>query len=64
LLAEVNYNIFDKDIIAMVLALWKWRHFLLGAEYKAIVYYEHQNLTYINTAVSINRRQLRWAGEL
>jgi hypothetical protein len=62
--AEFNYDIFDKKMLAIVFALRKWRYFLQGAEHKTIVYSDHQNLTYFKTAVSLNRRQARWAKDL
>ena len=48
----------------MVYFLKKWRYFLQGAAHKTIVYSDHQNLTYFKTAVSLNRRQARWAEDL
>jgi len=63
-LAEFNYDVFDKEMLAVVFSLKKWRYFLPGAEHKTIVYSDHQNLTYFKTTVSLNRRQARWAEEL
>jgi len=51
-------------MLAVVFCLKKWRYFLQGAEHKTIVYSDHQNLTYFKTAVSLNRRQARWAEDL
>jgi hypothetical protein len=61
---ELNYDVFDKQMLAIVFSLRKWSYFLQGAEHKTIVYSDHQNLTYFKTAVSLNRRQARWAEEL
>jgi hypothetical protein len=52
------------EMVAVVFALWKWRLFVEGAEHKTIVYSNHPNLTYFKIAVSLNRRQARWAEEL
>jgi len=40
------------------------RHFLQGAEYKTTVYSEQENLTYVQCARSLSRRQARRAQEL
>jgi len=62
--AEFNYDVYDKEMLAVVFCLKKWRYFLQGATHKTIVYSDHQNLTYFQTAVSLNRRQARWAEDL
>jgi len=62
--AELNYDVNDEEMLAIVFSLRKWRYLLQGAEYKTIIYSDHQNLTYFKTAVSLNRRQARWAEEL
>ena len=61
---EHNYDVFDKEMLAIVFSLRKWRYFLQGTQHKTVVYSDHQNLTYFTTAVSINRRQARWVEEL
>jgi len=62
--AEFNYDLYDKEMLAVVYSLKKWRYFLQGAIHNTIVYSDHQNLTYFKTAVSLNRRQARWAEDL
>jgi len=62
--AELNYDVYDKEMLAIVFSLRKNRHYLQGAEHKTMVYSDHQNLTYFTTAVLLNRRQARWAEEL
>ena len=59
--AELNYDVFDKEMLPVVFSLKKWRYFSHGAEHRTIVYSHHQNLTYSKTAVSLNGRQARWA---
>ena len=61
---EFNYDVYDKEMLAVVYCLTNWRYFLQGAIHKTIVYSDHQNLTYFKTAVSLNRRQARWAEDL
>jgi len=59
--AEMNYDVYDKEMLAIVYALEKWRQFLQGSEFKMIVSSDHQNLAYFTTKVTLNRRQARWA---
>jgi len=62
--AELNYDIYDKEMLAVVFSLRKNRHYLQGAVHQTIIYLDHQNLTYFKTAVLLNRRQARWSEEL
>jgi hypothetical protein len=59
--AEFNYDVFDKEMLAIVYALEKWRQFLQGSEFKTTIFSDHQNLSYYTTKVVLNRRQARWA---
>jgi len=62
--AELNYDVYDKEMLAVVFSLNKNRHFLQGAVHKTTIYSDHQNLTYFKSAVLLNRRQARWAEDL
>jgi hypothetical protein len=42
--AELNYDLYDKEMLAVVHAFKKWRHYLQGAQHKTLVYTDHQNL--------------------
>lgn len=59
--AERNYDIFDKEMLAIVTALKVWRHYLEGAKHPFIVYTDHKNIEYFKSAKSLNRRHARWA---
>ena len=43
------------------MALEEWRHWLEGAEHPFVVWTDHKNLEYIQTARRLNSRQARWA---
>ncbi|GLB43132.1 putative retrotransposable element tf2 155 kda protein type 1-like [Lyophyllum shimeji] len=58
---ERNYEIHDKEMLAIIRALEEWRHFLEGARHKVEVYTDHKNLQYFLTAKKLNRRQARWS---
>jgi hypothetical protein len=62
--AELNYDVYDKELLAVVLALRKNRHYLLGAVHKTMIFSDHQNLTNLKLAILLNRRQARWSEEL
>ncbi|GLB40104.1 putative retrotransposable element tf2 155 kda protein type 1-like [Lyophyllum shimeji] len=58
---ERNYEIHDKEMLAIIRALEEWRHFLEGARHKVEIYMDHKNLEYFLTAKKLNRRQARWS---
>ena len=47
---ERNYEIHDKEMLAIVRALEEWRHFLEGAEHQFKIWTDHKNLEYFMTA--------------
>jgi transposase InsO family protein len=59
--AEINYEIHDKELLAIVDSFQQWRQFLEGSAEQVIVYNDHKNLTYFQSARVLNRRQARWA---
>jgi hypothetical protein len=58
--AEINYEIHDKELLAIVDSFQEWRHFLEGAAHPVTVYTDHKNLEYFMTSRVLNRRQARW----
>ena len=61
LLAELNYDVHDKEMVVIVKCFQEWRHFLMGALAQIVVYTDDKNLEYFNTTKLLNRRQARWA---
>ena len=47
---ERNYDVGDRELHAIKLALDEWRHWLEGAELPFIVWTDHKNLSYIQSA--------------
>ena len=43
---ERNYDIHDKEMLAIIRALQEWRHFVEGAEHKCEIWTDHKNLEY------------------
>jgi len=58
---EHNYEIHDKEILAIIRCLEEWRHFLERAVIKFEIWTDHKNLEYFIKAQKLNRRQARWA---
>jgi len=58
---ERNYEIHDKEMLAVIRCLEAWRHFLEGAAIKFKIWTDHKNLEYFMKAQKLNRRQARWA---
>jgi len=58
---ERNYEIHNKEMLAIVRCLEVWRHFLEGAVVKFEIWTDHKNLEYFMKAQKLNRRQAQWA---
>jgi hypothetical protein len=59
--AEINYQIYDKELLAIVAAFTHWRHYLEFSQHTTIVITDHKNLEYFNTTRNLSRRQVRWS---
>jgi hypothetical protein len=59
--AERNYDIYDKEMLAIVDAIREWRVYLEGAKFTIDIVTDHKNLQYFLTTKALNRRQARWA---
>jgi len=58
---ERNYEIHDKEMLAIIQALEEWRHFLEGTKHTVEIWSNHKNLEYFMTAKNLNWRQARWS---
>jgi hypothetical protein len=52
-----NYEIHDKEMLAIMRALDEWRHFLEGAPHKVEIWTDHKNLEYFMSAKKLNHWQ-------
>jgi len=59
--AERNYEIYDKEMLAIIAALKDWRHSLEGLPRTFKIWSNHENLTYWKEPQNLSRRQARWA---
>ena len=62
--AELNYDVHDKELLAIVDAFKQWKVYLEGTRKETQVYSDHKNLLTFTTTKVLNRRQVRWAEEL
>jgi len=58
---ERNYEIYNKEMLAIIRGLEVWRHLLEGAQTKFEIWTDYKNLEYFMKAQKLNRRQARWA---
>ena len=56
--AELNYPVHEKELLAIIRALKKWRVDLLGSPF--FIYTDHKTLENFNTQKDLSRRQACW----
>ncbi|KAM0712543.1 hypothetical protein Q7P37_011640 [Cladosporium fusiforme] len=62
--AELNYEIHDKELLAIVEAFRHWRIYLEGHPEEITVITDHKNLTKYTTTKELTPRQIRWYQDL
>ncbi|KAJ1332481.1 hypothetical protein BSLG_008783 [Batrachochytrium salamandrivorans] len=62
--AERNYEIYDKELLAIVDSFKHWRHLLQGGLHPVTVLCDHKSLEYFMSTKKLTRRQARWSLEL
>jgi hypothetical protein len=58
---ECNYEIYDKELLAIVKTLEEWRPELQGTTDPFEIITDHKNLQTFMTTKQLNQRQVRWA---
>jgi len=58
---ERNYEIHNKEMLAIIYMLEEWRHFLEGAQHPVEIWTDHKNLEYFMMAKKLNRCQAHWS---
>ena len=56
--AERNYEIYDKEMLAIICALQAWRQYLEGIPSQFEIQLDHKNLECWCTAQNLTRRQV------
>ncbi|CAJ0928476.1 unnamed protein product [Ranitomeya imitator] len=59
--AERNYDVGNRELLAMKWAFEEWRHWLEGAKHRIVVLTDHKNLIYLQSAKRLNPKQARWS---
>ena len=54
-LAERNYDIYDRELLAVILALNEWKHYLQGTPFAVSIITDHKNLSYIKDPQKLSR---------
>jgi len=57
---EQNYEIHDKEMLAVIRCLEAWRHYLERAKLEFEIWTDYKNLQYFMTSQKLNHRQARW----
>ena len=52
--AKRNYEIYDKEMLAIIRCLETWRHFLEGAKGRFEIWMDYKNLEYFMKAQKLN----------
>jgi hypothetical protein len=58
--AEENYDVHDKELMAIVLCLEHWRIYAESCS-ALTIYTDYKNLVNFTTTKTLNRRQVRWS---
>ena len=61
---ELNYEIHDKKLLAIVDSFKQWRVYLEESRHQIQVYINHKNLLYFMITKVLNQRQIRWSKKL
>jgi len=57
---EQNYEIHDKEMLAVIRCLEAWRYYLERAKLEFEIWTDHKNLQYFMVSQKLNQRQARW----
>ena len=58
---KLNYDVHDKELLAIFEAFTRWRHYLEGSGIPIDVVTDHKNLEYFSTTKLLTCRQARWS---
>ena len=58
--AQRKYKVHERELLAIVLALRTWRHYLLNADFKVLCHSDHRPLQHFMTQQTLSGMQMRW----
>ena len=59
--AKLNYDIYDKELLAIFEAFKIWWHYLEGLAYPIDIITDYKNLEYFSTTKVLTWRQVQWS---
>src|SRR5947199_8159998 len=59
--AEINYDIHDKEMSAIVDSFKQWEHWIIGSLHPTLLKKDQRNLEIFITTKVTNRQQAHWA---
>ena len=59
--AEQNYDIYDRELLAVILALEEWKQYVQGTTHPVTIVTDHKNLSYVKDPRKLSHRQARWS---
>ena len=59
--AELNYDIYNKELLAIFKAFKIWQHYLENLAYSINVIKDHKNIEYFSTTKVSTQRQAQWS---
>src|SRR5260370_36214269 len=62
--AERNYDIYERELLAVMKSLALWRHYLGWTKFPFIILTDHANLQYWKAPKNLNQRTARWHADL
>ena len=57
--AQRNYSAYERELLAIIHALKKWRHYLYGATFE--VQTDHESLKWLSSQKKLTGRKAHWA---
>jgi hypothetical protein len=60
-MTELNYNMHNKELLAIFKSFCTWRHYLEGSLFSINVVMDHKNLTYFATTKTLTQQQAYWS---
>ena len=58
--AEWNYDIYDRELLAVIQALKEWHHYLTGTKHLVIIITDNKNLGYFKQPQNLTQWQAQW----
>ena len=61
---ERNYQVYDRELMAIIRALRDWLCYIYGSPFTTIVWTDHHNLTFFTHLQKLTQQQVRWVVKL